>query len=101
MTHAGIDIMRLRRLRRVLEDVRRLGRIAHGPAEVVELLARLDAQPEELKQVIQDPDVLMVALDVVAREILPHLDAAEHCVREREISENDDGGALRRRAAGS
>ena len=87
MTQRGIDLMQLRKHRRVLQDAQRLAKIAHSPAEVVELLARMDAPSEELKTVIRDPEVLMVALVAVARQVLPHLDSVEECLRELQTAD--------------
>jgi len=74
-------LVQLRRKRRVLQDARRLSQVAHSPAEAVELLARLDASPEELRVAVDNPQVLLMALDVLARQILPELDSAENMLR--------------------
>jgi hypothetical protein len=70
-------LVQLRRKRRVLQDAKRLAQVVHGPAEAVELLARLEATPDELKVALENPRVLLVILDVVARQLLSELDAAE------------------------
>jgi hypothetical protein len=64
-----------------------LAQVVHGPAEAVELLARLEATPDELKVALEHPRALLVTLDVVARQLLPELDATERLMVAEEKAE--------------